>query len=88
MAVSSLQKSSQVGASQLLKRSVQRMEGAVMYKQAPGKAQAPVVVLQMGHLQVASIEFLLWSAGILQDGASFSGGIPVTAWEQRPGDKR
>ncbi|XP_060539309.1 KAT8 regulatory NSL complex subunit 3 isoform X2 [Pantherophis guttatus] len=34
MAVSSLQKSSQVGASQLLKRSVQRMEGAVMYKQA------------------------------------------------------
>uniref|UniRef100_A0A8C6X5N4 KAT8 regulatory NSL complex subunit 3 n=1 Tax=Naja naja TaxID=35670 RepID=A0A8C6X5N4_NAJNA len=35
MAVPSLQKSSQVGASQLLKRSVQRMEGAVMYKQAP-----------------------------------------------------
>ncbi|XP_026570952.1 KAT8 regulatory NSL complex subunit 3 isoform X1 [Pseudonaja textilis] len=34
MAVTSLQKSSQVGASQLLKRSVQRMEGAVMYKQA------------------------------------------------------
>ncbi|KAK9395307.1 KAT8 regulatory NSL complex subunit 3 [Crotalus adamanteus] len=34
MAVSSLQKSSQVGASQLLKRSVQRMEGAVMPKQA------------------------------------------------------
>ncbi|XP_039180179.1 KAT8 regulatory NSL complex subunit 3 isoform X2 [Crotalus tigris] len=33
MAVSSLQKSSQVGASQLLKRSVQRMEGAVMPKQ-------------------------------------------------------
>ncbi|XP_013931399.1 PREDICTED: KAT8 regulatory NSL complex subunit 3 isoform X2 [Thamnophis sirtalis] len=33
MPVSSLQKSSQVGASQLLKRSVQRMEGAVMYKQ-------------------------------------------------------
>uniref|UniRef100_A0A8C6X5L8 KAT8 regulatory NSL complex subunit 3 n=1 Tax=Naja naja TaxID=35670 RepID=A0A8C6X5L8_NAJNA len=39
MAVPSLQKSSQVGASQLLKRSVQRMEGAVMYKQAPGKAK-------------------------------------------------
>ncbi|KAM3830841.1 KAT8 regulatory NSL complex subunit 3 isoform 2-T3 [Vipera latastei] len=34
MAVSSLQKSSQVGASQLLKRSVQRMEGAMMPKQA------------------------------------------------------
>ncbi|XP_007430927.1 KAT8 regulatory NSL complex subunit 3 [Python bivittatus] len=34
MAVSSLQKSSQVGASQLLKRSVQRTEGAVMHKQA------------------------------------------------------
>ncbi|XP_029139006.1 KAT8 regulatory NSL complex subunit 3 [Protobothrops mucrosquamatus] len=34
MAVSSLQKSSQVGASQLLKKSVQRMEGAVMPKQA------------------------------------------------------
>uniref|UniRef100_A0A8C5RWE0 KAT8 regulatory NSL complex subunit 3 n=1 Tax=Laticauda laticaudata TaxID=8630 RepID=A0A8C5RWE0_LATLA len=39
MAVTSLQKSSQVGASQLLKRSVQRMEGAVMYKQASGKAK-------------------------------------------------
>ncbi|XP_070621568.1 KAT8 regulatory NSL complex subunit 3 isoform X1 [Erythrolamprus reginae] len=35
LAVSSLQKSSQVGASQLLKRSVQRMEGAMMYK--PGQ---------------------------------------------------
>ncbi|XP_063167376.1 KAT8 regulatory NSL complex subunit 3 isoform X2 [Candoia aspera] len=34
MAASSLQKSSQVGASQLLKRSMQRTEGAVMHKQA------------------------------------------------------
>ncbi|KAL7981304.1 hypothetical protein Chor_002200 [Crotalus horridus] len=44
MAVSSLQKSSQVGASQLLKRSVQRMEGAVMPKQAQEASSHPVSI--------------------------------------------